>query len=95
MTHRFFSYDLSNFDSLRGQVIGRGKDRIYIKAKVPHDSETCIFGFSYDHANAPIGSRVWVSIIKEFPDVQFRFSVEAIEYGEFLDLIKGLSGKLL
>ena len=84
-----FSYDLTNIDSLFGQVIGIKGDKVFIRASVPHSYDVQVFGFAYYQTTAAIGSTVSVSIVKEFPDGQFRFRVESIQDFSTMVPLKG------
>lgn len=86
---RYFSYDLTTIDSLRGQVIGHQADRVFIRAQVPHDTAVTVFGFAFFQATVAIGSTVEVAIVKEFPDGEFRFRIEGLDESSVVPLLRG------
>ena len=71
----FSLYDLTNVDLIRGKIIGRKKDKIYIEARVPHAPEVKLSGFAYYLDKVTIGGDVLLKLEKEFKDGSFRFKL--------------------
>lgn len=84
---KYFSHDITNFDSLSATVVGCSAKGCYIVAETP-DGEK-INGFC--KISASIGCRLLVTPVNEFEDGGFFFTVESIQYPEVpsWEVIKG------
>ena len=86
----FFSYGLSNMDCLTGQVIGKTDTKLFIRAFVPHDPQTAVYGFAFWQTpkHALIGAEAVVGIMNELDSGDFIFKVESLKETSSLVLIR-------
>ncbi len=84
---KFFSHDVSNFDSLPAEVVRSSKKGCYIVAEACDGQQ--ITGFC--KTMAPVGSKLYVTAVNEFPDGGFFFILDSIQYPDVLPwgVIKG------